>query len=118
MFPRPSMAVLCLVLGLTACNRPENQAPVAASDAPTAPAAGNAAPATPTVPDGPAIAEADVSAILEEMTQALRKFSFEKKRLPGSIDELVTAGYLGAKPTAPGGKRFTIDPKESRVVLK
>ncbi len=118
MFPRPSMAVLCLVLGLTACNRPENQAPAADTDAPTAPAAGNAAPATPTVPDGPAIAEADVSAILEEMTQALRKFSFEKKRLPGSIDELVTAGYLGAKPTAPGGKLFTIDPKESRVVLK
>ena len=112
------MAVLCLVLGLTACNRQENQAPAAVTDAPTAPAASTASPATPTVPDGPAIAEADVSAILEEMTQALRKFSFEKKRLPGSIDELVNAGYLGAKPTAPGGKRFTIDPKEARVVLK
>ncbi len=112
------MAVLCLVLGLTACNRPEKQAPVATSDAPAAPAAGTAAPTAPSVADGPAIAEADVSAILEEMTQALRKFSFEKKRLPGSIDELVTAGYLGAKPTAPGGKRFTIDPKEARVVLK
>jgi len=118
MFPRPSLAALCLVLGLTACNRPENQAPVAITDPPTAPAAGPAAPATPTVPDGPAIAEADVSAILEEMTQALRKFSFEKKRLPTSIDELVTAGYLGAQPTAPGGKRFSIDPKEARVVLK
>jgi hypothetical protein len=112
------MAALCLVLGLTACNRPENQAPVSANDAPATPVAGVTAPAAPPVPDGPAIAEADVSAILEEMTQALRKFSFEKKRLPGSIDELVTAGYLGAKPTAPGSKRFAIDPKEARVVLK
>jgi|GEM_PF-1652352 len=112
------MATLCLAVGLTACNRGENQAPVAASEAPTVPAAGTAVPASPAVPDGPAIAEADVSAILEEMTQALRKFSFEQKRLPGAIDELVTAGYLGAKPTAPGGKRFTIDPKEARVVLK
>jgi hypothetical protein len=112
------MAVLCLVLGMTACNRPENQAPAATTKAPTAPTAETAAPTTPTVPDGPAIAEADVSAILDEMTQALRKFSFEKKRLPASIDELITAGYLGAKPTAPGGKRFAIDPKEARVVLK
>jgi hypothetical protein len=108
------MAALCLVFGLTACNRPDNQAPLATSDAPPAPAA----PTNPAVPDGPAIAEADVSAVLEEMTQALRKFSFEKKRLPTSIDELVTAGYLGAKPSAPGGKRFAIDPKEARVVLK
>ena len=118
MFPRPSMAVLCLVLGLTACRRAENQPPPAADDAPTAPAASKTTPTTPATPAGPAVAEADVSAVLEEMTQALRKFSFEKKRLPGSIDELVTAGYLGAKPTAPGGKRFTIDPKEARVVLK
>jgi hypothetical protein len=108
------MAALCLVFGLTACNRPDTQVPLATSDAPPAPAA----PTTPAVPDGPAIAEADISAVLEEMTQALRKFSFEKKRLPTSIDELVTAGYLGTKPTAPGSKHFAIDPKEARVVLK
>jgi len=111
------LAALCLLPILASCSK-DQEAP--AAEPSTAPAAkiAPAAPATPAVPDGPAIAEADVSAVLEEMTQSLRKFSFEKKRLPASIDELVTAGYLGAKPTAPGTKRFAIDPKEARVVLK
>ena len=111
------LAALCLVPFLASCTKNKD----AAADEPSAPATNQpapGAPATSAVADGPAIAEADVSAVLEEMTQALRKFSFEKKRLPTSIDELVTAGYLGAKPTAPGGKRFAIDTKEARVILK
>ncbi len=111
------LAVLCLIPFLASCSK-EKDAPAAEPSTVPATQIAPAAPATPTVPDGPAIAEADVSAVLEEMTQALRKFSFEKKRLPTSIDELVTAGYLGAKPTPPGSKRFAIDPKEARVVLK
>ncbi len=111
------LAALCLIPFLASCSK-DQEAPAAEPSNVTATRTTIGAPTTPAVPDGPAIAEADVSAILEEMTQALRKFSFEKKRLPTSIDELVTAGYLGAKPTAPGSKRFAIDPKEARVVLK
>lgn len=111
------LAALCLLPILASCSKDQEAPADEPSVSPAAQPKPGTAP-TPAVPDGPAIAEADVSAVLEEMTQALRKFSFEKKRLPTSIDELVTAGYLGAKPTAPGSKRFAIDPKEARVVLK
>lgn len=62
--------------------------------------------------------EADYSAALAEMTQALRKFSAEQRRVPNSLNELVTAGYVKQLPPAPAGQSFAIDPKELKVVLK
>ncbi len=100
-------------MALAACHKtPEEPAQPVATSPVAAPQ-----PAAAEVPDGPAVAEADVSAVLAELTQAVRKFAFEQKRTPSSIDELVTGGYIGAKPTAPSGKRFSIDPKSMQVVL-
>ncbi len=76
-----------------------------------------AAAASATAPAGPPVAEADLAPVLAELTQAIRKFSFEQKRRPISLDELVTAGYLGAVPTTADGRRFSIDPKTMQVVV-
>jgi hypothetical protein len=57
------------------------------------------------------------SATLDSLTRVLRKYSFEQHRLPKSLDEVVTAGYVAALPTAPPGKKFVVDPKTVRVVL-
>lgn len=79
-----------------------------------------AAPAVPevSVSEGKgSVADADLTSLLAEMTQAVRKYGFEKQKVPTSLDELVTAGYLATKPVAPSGKKFTIDPKTMQVVV-
>jgi hypothetical protein len=52
---------------------------------------------------------ADLSATLNRLTQSLRKFSAEHQRVPKSLDELVTAGYLTELPAAPPGKKYVFD---------
>lgn len=74
------------------------------------PAAQTAPPATE--------AQADISAVLGQLTQALRKYSFEHRHVPASFGELVAAGNLGPIPAAPAGKKFTIDAKALQVVLE
>lgn len=61
--------------------------------------------------------EPDTSAALVTLTQALRKYSLENRRVPASLDELVRAGYVRTIPTAPRGKKFAINPKRVEVVL-
>ena len=65
-----------------------------------------------------AVAEgADASAQLAQLTQVLRRFGVEKRRVPQSLGEIVAAGYLTALPAAPAGKQFAIDGKRMQVVL-
>jgi hypothetical protein len=59
----------------------------------------------------------DESAVLAQLTQALRKFGVERRQTPKSLDEIVSAGYLQRVPAAPAGKQFVIDPKHFQVVL-
>ena len=61
--------------------------------------------------------EAALNAALVELTQALRKYSFEHQRLPKTLSELVAAGYLKDTPQAPPGKKFAINEKTVQVVL-
>ena len=61
--------------------------------------------------------EAVLNAALGELTQALRKYSFEHQRLPKSFSEVVAAGYVKNMPQAPPGKKFEIDPKTVQIVL-
>ncbi len=53
---------------------------------------------------------------LNELTQAVRKYAAEQRRAPGTLDELVTKGYLAAIPSAPPGKKFAIN-KNLQVYL-
>jgi nitrous oxide reductase accessory protein NosL len=61
--------------------------------------------------------EAALNAALGELTQAMRKYSFEHQRLPKSFSEVVAAGYVKNMPQAPPGKKFEIDAKTVQVVL-
>jgi len=65
----------------------------------------------------PAEAQPDVDATLSQLTQALRKYSFEHERVPASVGELFTTGNAGSMPAAPAGKKFVIEPKTLKVVL-
>jgi hypothetical protein len=56
-----------------------------------------------------AASEAAVNALAAELTQVVRRYAAEKQRAPKSFEELVGAGYLPTVPTAPGGRKFTID---------
>jgi len=82
-------------------------------DNPTPPSAGSAAKAIAR----PGASETEVAAALGELTQALRKYSFEQRRLPKSFSEVVAAGYVKSLPQAPPGRKFAIDAKTVQVVL-
>jgi hypothetical protein len=66
---------------------------------------------------GAQLTEVNVDAELERLTQALRKFSFERKRVPKSFAEVTAAGYVSDMPQAPPGKAFSINAASMRVVL-
>jgi len=63
------------------------------------------------------VSEASLNAALGELTQALRRYSFEHQRLPKTMGEVVAAGYVKNMPQAPQGKKFAIDAKTVQVVL-
>lgn len=74
-----------------------------------------AAPAASTAPAGPG--EADMGAVLRDLTQAVRKYSIERKQKPKTLNEVVAAGYVQNLPEPPRGKKFEIDSKTMQVVL-
>jgi hypothetical protein len=61
--------------------------------------------------------QADAGPLLDQLTQVLRKYSVENRRVPASLDEVVAAGYLKGMPPAPAGKKFAIEPKKVQVIL-
>ena len=94
-----------------------------APPSPAEPAADGAAP--PAVPSphstrtdfsSSALDDAQMTAVLGELTQAVRKYSVERRRVPKTLDELVVNGYLARVPEAPEGKRFAIS-KDLQVQL-
>jgi hypothetical protein len=60
--------------------------------------------------------QAQLAAVLAELTQVVRKYSVEQRQVPKSFDELVAAGYLARVPQAPTGKHFAIN-KNLQVYL-
>ena len=63
--------------------------------------------------------QADVSNSRElaELTKQVRRYSFEKRKLPQTVEDLVTAGYVQSVPTAPTGKKYAIDADRAQVIL-
>jgi hypothetical protein len=103
---------VCLLVGAVGCG----QAPSSSSSQPgsnstaTDAAANSSSEAPPAAPAAPTDAT-QIAAQLAELTQAVRKYGVEKRRVPKSLDELVAGGYLNQVPQAPPGKRFEIDQK-------
>ena len=71
---------------------------------------------TRTKPSAEVPDDAQMAAILGELTQAVRKYSVERRSVPKNLEELVANGYLAEAPQAPAGKKFIIS-KELRVQL-
>jgi len=77
-----------------------------------------AAPAATNAGSSAVAPEADLANVLTELTQALRKFSVEKRQVPTSLNEVVAAGYIQNMPQPPPGKTFGIDSKNLTVIVK
>jgi len=65
----------------------------------------------------PALSQSTPPVDLDTLTQALRRYSAEKRRLPSSLNEVVAAGYLKVLPPPPPGMRYAINPARVEVVL-
>lgn len=131
MLNRPSCALLaCIPLLLTSCSRENESATVPATDAGEAAASETQTtdtdprsappavrPPSAQQPTAVVIPTSDPTATLSALTQAVRKFTFERRQPPTSLEELATAGYVQAVPPAPAGKKFVIDKKRMVVEL-
>jgi competence protein ComGC len=60
---------------------------------------------------------ASTSPELAELTKQVRRYSIEKRKLPQSVEDLVTAGYIQAVPPAPTGKKYAIDTDRAQVIV-
>jgi hypothetical protein len=73
----------------------------------------NAAP-----PATPVRSEADMTATLAALTQAVRKYGAEKQSVPTSLSEVMSAGYITSLPSPPAGKKFAINRKLEVVLVR
>lgn len=58
-----------------------------------------------------------MSAVLGELTQAVRRYGMEKRKVPATVEEVMGAGYIRTMPAPPVGKKFAIDKERMEVVL-
>jgi hypothetical protein len=114
----------CLPLLLTACSRENESTVVPATDASQPAVDPDTQAASPAVrppdaqpPTAVAVPMNDPVAALSALTQAVRKFAFEKRQVPANLEELATAGYVQRLPQPPAGKKFVIDKKRMVVEL-
>jgi hypothetical protein len=119
MTPRLILA-LAVAFAFVGCGkRPETASPIPAStkDSSQTAAGAPAAEQTPASAPRSDTSGTDLAATLGNLTQALRKYSFEHQRLPKTFTEVVAAGYVKDLPPAPAGKKFEIDAKTVQVIL-
>jgi hypothetical protein len=54
-------------------------------------------------------ASSQLAVTLNSLTQAVRKYSVEQRKVPKDLQELVTNRYLTTLPEPPAGKKFAIN---------
>jgi hypothetical protein len=111
------LAGTALICGCSKSAPPPPAQPNEARPEADAPATTPAEAATPPASAASSSSESDVTARLSELTQAVRKFSAEKQRVPSSLEEVAGAGYIAVAPPAPAGKKFAVDTKRLSVIL-
>jgi hypothetical protein len=96
---------------------PQAQAPMTAEVRTATPSA--PVPVAAPVVQNPAVVQpgSDTSAVLAQLTQAVRRYGAEKQKVPTSLNEVLGAGYVQGTPQPPAGKKFAIDPKRLEVML-
>ena len=67
--------------------------------------------------DQPAMTAPGLTAAMAELTQALRKYSAERQRVPYTLNEIIGANYVKRMPQPPPGKKFALDRNQVRVIL-
>lgn len=106
----PRLFLILLLSIVVACNKTTTPPP----DSNSTPADNRSpAPVSPPsqVPPVTATEDPDAAAlgtVVGELTQVVRRYGAEQRRVPQSLEELVQNGYLTQIPAAPPGKRFTI----------
>lgn len=106
------------VLAAAGCGKSAAPPPLPPAGAAAEPDAANPRPAVPApAPEAAPKDPAELTALLSQLTQAARKFAAERQRVPTSLDELVSAGYLARVPQVPAGQSFTIS-KQLEVELR
>jgi hypothetical protein len=107
----PRLIMACLLATLVGCGQQKASSPSSAQ-----PTADGVVPKTelsvakPQVDATEAASnEAQIAAVLNELTQAVRKCAVEQRRAPKNLEELVANGYLSRVPPAPAGKKYAID---------
>jgi hypothetical protein len=86
------------------------------SQSPQTQSAGREAENNATSPAG-AKEAASADAVLRQLTDAVRKYSVEKRRTPADLNEVIAAGYLPVAPQAPPGKKFAINARREVVLV-
>lgn len=115
--PAFSFLAVALALLLSGCHKKAEVAATPKADNPTTPAATAGPTVTKSVASTGSLSAEAEAAILEQLTQAVRKYGVEKQRVPKSLEELVAAGYLTNLPQAPEGKKFVLNAKTMDVTL-
>ncbi len=59
----------------------------------------------------------DLTLVLAQLTDAVRKYSVEKRRVPADLNEVIAAGYISGTPQVPAGKKYIINARRE-VELK
>lgn len=109
------LGVLLLATATTGCDRRDRDTRTDHHPAPAptqTPPEGTAEPApSPASTDAaPSPTEdADPTAVLQSLTQAVRRYGVERQQVPSNLEDLVSKGYLVQIPEAPRGKRFRIN---------
>lgn len=70
-------------------------------------------PAPPEAPAAPPNPEVD----LKVLNDAARAYFMGELKDPGSLEDLVKAGFLKRVPTAPAGKKYVLSPDKKSVLL-
>jgi len=115
--------LLCLGLSTVAlalghgCGR-SGETPEAAVPEPAEPSV-SAGPAQPGPHPGapPGATQPTPAVDLQALTQAVRRYGAERRRVPANLDEVVAAGYIQQLPPPPPGMRYAIEPKRLEVIL-
>ena len=121
-----SLILIVAAFGLfTGCgkgNRSSNTPAVPSTQTAETPAAGQSEgqvnPAQPPPPAAAVNSEAEIAAALSTLTQAVRKYSAEKQRVPQNLGEVVSAGYVPSMPSPPTGKKFAINRKLEVILVR
>ncbi len=72
-----------------------------------------AAPPAPAAAAAPANPEAD----LKTLNEAVRAHVMGQLKEPATLEDLVKTGFIKRLPTAPPGKKYVLDAKQSSVLL-